>query len=47
MRSYTETPQGWGSGGLRLKHDISEYADYIIQNFKAPEVEVKFRLLGT
>ncbi|CAK9230355.1 unnamed protein product [Sphagnum troendelagicum] len=35
------------SGGLRLKHDISEYADYIIRNFKAPEVEVKFRLLGT
>uniref|UniRef100_A0A7I4E8W1 Exocyst complex component Sec10 n=1 Tax=Physcomitrium patens TaxID=3218 RepID=A0A7I4E8W1_PHYPA len=34
------------SGGLRLKRDVSEYAEFV-RSFKAPAVDEKFELLGT
>ncbi|KAL2629540.1 hypothetical protein R1flu_014226 [Riccia fluitans] len=34
------------SGGLRLKRDVSEYADFV-RSFKAPVVDEKFEQLGT
>lgn len=34
------------SGGLRLKRDVSEYAEFV-RSFKAPAVDEKFKLLGT
>ncbi|KAJ7549386.1 hypothetical protein O6H91_07G051500 [Diphasiastrum complanatum] len=34
------------SGGLRLKRDVSEYAEFV-RNFKAPAVDEKFETLGT
>lgn len=35
---------GWCSGGLRLKHDVLQYAG-LVRSFKAPTVEEKFGLL--
>eukprot|EP00249_Psilotum_nudum_P023214 c28789_g1_i1 orf=366-2906(-) len=34
------------SGGLRLKRDVTEYAEFV-RSFKAPAVDEKFELLGT
>jgi hypothetical protein len=34
------------SGGLRLKRDISEYADFV-RSFKAHSIDQRFELLGT
>lgn len=33
------------SGGLRLKRDITEYAEFV-RSFNAPTVDEKFELLG-
>lgn len=34
------------SGGLRLKRDVSEFADFV-RTFKSPAVDEKFIFLGT
>ena len=39
----------WGglcSGGLRLKRDVSEYAEYV-RSFDVPSIDEKFEVLGT
>lgn len=33
------------SGGLRLKRDITEYAEFV-RSFNAPSVDEKFEVLG-